>query len=249
MVPHMKEINTPICALCAVLACDAEPGAKQQPKFCAMSAEPELLRQVEAAYMEPGKIRDLAIASARTEASGYMRRTRVEDVMDFAQRIGAQRLGIAHCIGLMNEAKVAMEIFSANGFAVYTACCKVGSIPKEQVGLADGEKVSPGEYEPICNPVAQAALLAKADTQLNVVIGLCVGHDSLFFMHSKAPTTVLVAKDRVLGHNPVAALYTSNSYYRRLRDGEGADDYLRRQMGDSEKESQPNSNKEALCPQ
>jgi uncharacterized metal-binding protein len=48
------------------------------------------------------------------------------------------------------------------------------------------------------------------------VIGLCVGHDSLFFMHSKAPATVLVAKDRVLGHNPVAALYTTHSYYRRL---------------------------------
>lgn len=44
----------------------------------------------------------------------------------------------------------------------------------------------------------------------------CVGHDSLFFMHSKVPATVLVAKDRVLGHNPVACLYTSHSYYRRL---------------------------------
>jgi uncharacterized metal-binding protein len=51
-----------------------------------------------------------------------------------------------------------------------------------------------------------------------VLIGLCVGHDSLFFKHSQAPVTVLVAKDRVLGHNPVAALYTSHSYYQRLKD-------------------------------
>lgn len=36
-------------------------------------------------------------------------------------------------------------------------------------------------------------------------------------MHSKAPVTVLVVKDRVLGHNPVAALYTAETYYRRLR--------------------------------
>jgi uncharacterized metal-binding protein len=240
MEDRKSKHEAPICALCAVLACDAEPGIKQQPKFCAMSAEPELLQQVEAIYTESGKIRDLAIASARTEASGYMRRTRVEDVMDFARRIGARRLGIAHCIGLMHEAKVAMEIFIANGFEVYTACCKVGSIPKEQVGLADEEKVTPGQFEPICNPVAQAALLEKAGTQLNVVVGLCVGHDSLFFMHSHAPTTVLVAKDRVLAHNPVAALYTSNSYYRRLKDGESADDYLRRQMGDSDEEFQSN---------
>lgn len=99
---------------------------------------------------------------------------------------------------------------------MYSVCCKAGSIPKEKIGLKDEEKVHPGQFEAICSPVGQAALLAKAETQLNVVIGLCVGHDSLFFMHSKAPATVLVAKDRVLGHNPVAALYTSHTYYRRL---------------------------------
>jgi uncharacterized metal-binding protein len=95
-----------------------------------------------------------------------------------------------------------------------------GSIEKEEVGLLDADKVHPGEYEVLCNPVGQAALLAKAGTQFNVVIGLCVGHDSMFFMHSKAPVTVLVAKDRVLGHNPAAALYTSHSYYRKLTRGD-----------------------------
>jgi uncharacterized metal-binding protein len=70
----------------------------------------------------------------------------------------------------------------------------------------------------MCNPVGQAALLAQAGAEFNVVIGLCVGHDSMFFMHSKVPATVLVVKDRVLGHNPVAALYTTHSYYRRLTE-------------------------------
>jgi uncharacterized metal-binding protein len=137
--------------------------------------------------------------------------------MDFARRIGATRLGIAHCVGLMEEAKIAREIFLYNGFEVEAICCKVGSIEKGKIGLKNEEKVQPGHFEALCNPVAQAALLAKAGTQLNVVIGLCVGHDSLFFKYSRAPVTVLVAKDRVLGHNPVAALYTSHSYYRRLK--------------------------------
>ena len=83
--------------------------------------------------------------------------------------------------------------------------------------MLDTEKVRPGEFEPLCNPIGQAAVLAQLGTQLNIVIGLCVGHDSLFFAHSKAPVTVLVAKDRVLGHNPVAALYTSHSYYQHLK--------------------------------
>jgi len=55
--------------------------------------------------------------------------------------------------------------------------------------------------------------------ELNVLVGLCVGRDSLFFRYSEAPVTVLMVKDRVTGHNPAAALYTSESYYRRLRKG------------------------------
>jgi len=230
MKPVNPELHSPMCALCAVKACSAEPGEKTLPKFCIMPLENEMLSEIENNYTKAGDLHELALASSRTEASGYMRRTRIEDTMDFARRIDAHTLGIAHCAGLMNEAKIAMEIFVANDFKVHTVCCKVGSIPKETIGLQDHEKVNPGNYEAVCNPVAQAALLAKAGTQLNVVIGLCVGHDSLFFMHSQAPTTVLVAKDRVLGHNPVAALYTSGTYYRRLTEAENADEFLRRNI-------------------
>jgi uncharacterized metal-binding protein len=116
---------------------------------------------------------------------------------------------------------VARDIFVARGVRVSGVCCKVGSIDKEDVGLSDADKVHPGEFEVLCSPVGQAALLAEAGTEFNVVIGLCVGHDSMFFVHSKAPVTVLVAKDRVLGHNPVAALHTAHSYYRRLTDPQG----------------------------
>ncbi len=212
----MSEYTGPICALCTVRACSAEPGTKKPPPFCPMPVEAELLKEVERAYVEQDDLRKLALESARTESAGYCRATRIEEVMDFARRIGAHKLGIAHCVGLMREARLAREIFVAGGFEVYTVCCKVGSIAKEKVGLEDEEKIRPGQYEALCSPVGQAAVLAQAGTQLNVVVGLCVGHDSLFFMHSKAPTTVLVAKDRVLGHNPVAALYTSHSYYHRL---------------------------------
>jgi len=216
----MTEYTGPTCVLCGVKACAAEPDTKKPPAFCPMPVEAELLQEVERAYLEQEDLRKLAVESARTEAAGYCRSTRVEEIMDFARRIGARRLGIAHCVGLMQEAKVARDIFMAGGFEVYAVCCKAGSIAKEKIGLTEEEKVHPGQYEALCSPVGQAALLAKAGTQLNVVIGLCVGHDSLFFMHTKAPATVLVAKDRVLGHNPVAALYTSHTYYRRLKEGQ-----------------------------
>jgi uncharacterized metal-binding protein len=167
-------------------------------------------------YEDP-ETRRLAVAAAQTEAAGYCQWPRVEEIMDFARRTEAQRLGIAHCIGLQHEARLLQEILEANGFQVISACCKVGSIPKEEIGLRDDEKISPGEFEALCNPIGQAELLKAAGSDLNIVVGLCVGHDSMFFRHSAAPVTVLVAKDRVTGHNPVAALYTSHSYYKRLK--------------------------------
>ena len=204
------------CPNCGVRACCAEPGAKTPPSFCPMPVETETLEEVERAYIQDENLHTLAFESARTEADGYCRRTRIEEIIDFARRLKVAKIGIAHCAGLMREAKLARDIFAARGFEVHAVCCKVGSIPKEKIGLLDADKVHPGGHESLCSPVGQAALLARTGTQLNVVIGLCVGHDSLFFMHSKAPATVLVAKDRVLGHNPVAALYTSQSYYSRL---------------------------------
>jgi uncharacterized metal-binding protein len=42
-----------------------------------------------------------------------------------------------------------------------------------------------------------------------VIVGLCLGHDMLFTMNSKAPVTTLIVKDRLLGHNPVIALYSN----------------------------------------
>jgi uncharacterized metal-binding protein len=203
------------CASCATQACYAEPGTVEYPDFCPIPTSSDVLARARRVY-DDETIRTVAAAAARTEAAGYCRETRVEEVMSFARRLGASHLGLAFCVGLRREAAMAQRIFEAGGFRVSSVCCKVGSIPKEDVGLADEEKIRPGQYESLCNPVAQASLLAAAGTELNVAVGLCVGHDSLFFRYSEAPVTVLVAKDRVLGHNPAAALYTSGSYYKRL---------------------------------
>ena len=65
---------------------------------------------------------------------------------------------------------------------------------------------------------AKAKELEAQGTDFNIVIGLCVGHDTLFLRHSHAPTTVMIVKDRVLAHNPVAALYTANGMYSRFKN-------------------------------
>jgi uncharacterized metal-binding protein len=155
----------------------------------------------------------IAQNAARVEAEGYCRWTRLEETMEFAKKNGWKKLGLAFCSGLRREGIVINDIFKANGFEVVSAVCGCGAIMKEDFGITDSEKVRPGTREKMCNPIGQAYVLAKEDTQFNVVVGLCVGHDSLFLMHSKAPATVLIAKDRVLAHNPAGAVYLSQGYY------------------------------------
>ena len=99
-----------------------------------------------------------------------------------------------------------------------TVACKVGSTDKSEIGIPEEWKIRKGKFEGLCNPALQARLLNQRQTDLNVVVGVCVGHDSLFIRHSQAPVTVLVVKDRVLAHNPVAALHTTHSCCGRLLD-------------------------------
>ncbi len=94
--------------------------------------------------------------------------------------------------------------------------CQVGRVPKEQIGIRDEEEMNVGEFEAVCNSIAQAKILNREKTDLNILLGLCVGHDSLFFKYADAYTTVLAAKDQVLGHNPLAALYAAGSYCGRM---------------------------------
>ena len=139
--------------------------------------------------------------------------TRVEEICEFADKIGAKKLGVATCVGLLQEARTAARIFRHHGFEVYGAACKVGAVRKSDIGI-DPAQESLGPH--ICNPILQAKLLNEQKTDLNIVIGLCVGHDSLFYKYSDALCTTLVTKDRVLCHNPAAALYQADGYYSKL---------------------------------
>ncbi len=205
------------CSFCTKKVCLTDSD-KKLPSFCPMPVSEDLIEESKNAYLENENIRTIAHSSAKVESEGYCRWPRIEETIHFANHLKAKTIGIAHCAGLMKEAKIAHQIFESHGFKTHSICCKVGKIEKTELGLADSDKIRPGQFESACNPIGQAWLLDKAGSDLNVVMGLCVGHDSLFFMHSKAPATVLIAKDRVTGHNPVAALYTCDSYYKRLKE-------------------------------
>ena len=197
------------CVDCAVKAC-RKGEADKYPAFClTRNMNPDLLQASTDAYSEEENHKVMECASA-TEAKFRSKMTRVEETIEFAKRMGAKKIGIGTCMGLLDEAKIFTKILRKHGFEVYGVCCKTGSLDKLQVGM---EVKDPKKVQKICNPILQAKVLNEANTDLNIAIGLCVGHDSLFYKYSDALVTTLVAKDRVTGHNPCAPLYTLNSYY------------------------------------
>ncbi len=217
------------CAACAM------PAAKRicvQPKGtggkgCPTLACQRLLAEANQAYADPA-VAEFARQASRQEAEGYANRherpyvmqpamPRIEEIGAFARKMGYRRLGLAFCIGLAREAAVVEQIFQGQGFEMVSVACKAGGTPKEFIGIGDDEKIFQGRREAMCNPIFQATLLNREQTEFNILLGLCVGHDSLFFKYAQAPTTVLAVKDRVTGHNPLAAVYLADSYYRKIR--------------------------------
>lgn len=221
------------CAFCTGQGCyplvganDPLPPLEKAPEFCPMRRLPDEIAAAEAVYQEKNTLEFARLASVQ-EAECYemtdegLKTTlpRIEETIRFAKKCGYTRLGIAFCIGLRDEAQQVALIFKAKGFDVISVCCKVGRIPKESLGISPQEKiVSPDVFEPACNPVGQAYIMNAEKVDLAIQLGLCVGHDTLFMQHCKVPGTVLAVKDRVLGHNPLAAVYLSRGpYYSRLK--------------------------------
>lgn len=153
-------------------------------------------------YADQG-ISRLQRAAAAIEAKHYGQKTRLGEIIEFAEHLGCRRIGLAFCVGLSEEARV-IEAILAKRFDVVSVCCKVCGINKKDFDLPH---VRNSDFESMCNAAGQAALLRKAGSELNIVCGLCVGHDAIFSKASQAPVVTLIAKDRVLAHNPAAALY------------------------------------------
>ncbi|MFC2072730.1 DUF1847 domain-containing protein [Chloroflexota bacterium] len=140
-----------------------------------MKRMPEVIEKAISEYDNP-EVKEFARLASLQEFECYEhlpdgRRTKnpwILELIQFAQKCGYKKLGIAFCGGLANEIRMLTEVLNTE------------------------------------------------NADLAIMLGLCIGHDTLFIKYCRVPMTVKVVKDRVTGHNPLAALYLSNSYYKRL---------------------------------
>ena len=217
------------CARCKIprskRVCLIKEGGRG-PAFCPTLNYQDLILEVTKEYQSPD-LKDFARIASVQEGECYADRKpghyviqptkcRVQETVEFAQKLGFRKLGIAFCGGLQKEAGLLTDVLESHKFEVASIGCNAGGVPRETIGIKEEEKVRIESYETMCNPLIQAEILNREKTELNIVIGLCVGHDALFLKKAKAFCTVLAAKDRVTGHNPLAALYTLHSYYQKL---------------------------------
>ncbi len=217
------------CAKCAIPEekryC-IDPTNPKSPK-CACALYADTLAAAKAAYRADPETLAFAHDAAVQEAACYEDagngfqipvKPRILETIEFAKRRGYRKLGLAFCSGLKREAAALCALLEAHGFEVVSAVCKCGAVDKTHIDIDGAEKCCrTGAWETMCNPIGQAMILNGENVDFSLMLGLCVGHDSLFLKNINSMCTVVAAKDRVMGHNPLAALYTLDSYHEYLK--------------------------------
>jgi len=198
------------CADCHQLGC--KKGDLTKTMTCCPSKNEAVQAKAAELYKEEEN-HLIALTAGKVEAEGYGRLCRMEEIVLFCKRAGYKKIGLVFCMGLHKEAETVNRILTHHSFDVVSVICKNGAMPKSSVGMTDADTLSGCAQEVMCNPIGQALLMNEEKTDFNVLLGLCVGHDTLAIKYMESPCTVLAVKDRVTGHNPLAAIYMANGYY------------------------------------
>jgi uncharacterized metal-binding protein len=197
--------GTIMCGSCTKLECrgDYPEGI---PAWCAATRFRDAIEDTKKEYSAPDNL-NIYRAAGKVVQGGYGRWPRIQEAIEFAKELKLKKIGLASCVALLSELGLIARLFTGAGFDVVSSACKIGQVSPEDRGI----KLDTTDHRGLtCNPIAQAEICNKADTELNFILGLCLGHDILFMRQSKAPVSVLIVKDRVTGHNPAAVLYAEH---------------------------------------
>ena len=105
------------------------------------------------------------------ENNGF--RPRIEEALHFSKQLSLSKIGFAACTAFETEMNVIKRLFTQEGLEVVCANCQIGRVS------AEARKVPHLSDYPnaACNPITQAEILNREDTELNFIVGLCLGHD------------------------------------------------------------------------
>ena len=199
------------CIECEAYKCRYPESKKGVPKECPRKNYPHVLKETIERSLKDSSIYRVNVGCEEVLKRSSSNWTRVRELIEYARLLHYKKIGIAGCIGLIEESKILGRILTEAGFQVVLVNCMAGGAHRTKFGLKEREGAA---SQIACNPLMQAEVLNREKTDLNVMVGLCLGHDIIFIKNSEADVTPLVVKDKVTGHNPIAALYTSRTYYK-----------------------------------
>ena len=128
-----------------------------------------------------------------------LNRSRLQELINYAKNSNYKKIGIANCLSMQKYADKLIEILKNEGFEVVSINCK-------NSGLQNSDLFGEEAKGPSCDPLSQADFLNNEKTDLNINVGLCLGHGILFSKHSNAPTTTFIVKDFATNHNSISNL-------------------------------------------
>ena len=142
------------CAKCGIKDKICRKPEGQGPVFCPTLHRKESIELANKEYSKP-EILEFAREASIQEAECYANRgvkpyvlhptkPRVQEICEFAKKMGYKKLGIAFCSGLPKEAFSLTQILEAQDFEVISVACKAGRTPKEKIGIREEEKVHMG---------------------------------------------------------------------------------------------------------
>jgi uncharacterized metal-binding protein len=223
--PEEKELSEVSCVDCKAWACfpdvsTVKKGRREPPPYCPSNAQREVCEQALTKYTD--KTLEFARSAALIENACYAidpntgtavlpmvtLHPRAEEIIMLAKVAAYKKLGLAFCVELQKEAELYTNILENNGFDVVSVCCKAGAIPKEEICVTEEEKLyGPNSEETMCSGLIMAELLNSENTDMNILMGLCVGQDALFFKYAEAFSIPFAIIDRVYGGATMEGIY------------------------------------------
>lgn len=154
-------------------------------------------------YKDPG-VRPYVTFSAFLQHVYGNNLTRLQELIFIGLMMGHKQLGLVYCAGLHREGQLMIEALSPH-FNVKAVCCDQCRGPGGDFTIDHDRKFD--LYSRDDRKMVDA--LNAYNLPMHVSLGLCIEQDVLFNKHSQVPVTNFAVQDWVLGHNPLAVVYTT----------------------------------------
>ena len=114
-------------------------------------------------------------------------KARANEVLEYAKKMNYKKLGVAVCYALLSECRLFINSLRENAIKCVVVVCGPEASKTPSLNLDEIDS-----YVVVCDPLSQAEILNSKKTDFNIIVGLCLGNDSLLVKNLNALSSILV---------------------------------------------------------